>query len=232
MFKKNHHVRIATILQSLNAEFLREKECYFAGGTAIVLSHEEYRESLDIDFMVSHLNGYRELRQVLKSSSDLSPIVRKDMSLKLAREVRADQYGIRTMLDQGGEEIKFEIVFEGRIRFETPNPDDKICGISTLTQKDMATSKLLANSDRWSDDSVFSRDLIDLAMMNLSSKVYKQALEKACTAYGDSVMKDLNKAIEGLKNRPRRLEVCMAALKMESLPEALVWEKIRRLKKI
>ena len=29
----------------------------------------------------------------------------------------------------------------------------------------MTASKLLANSDRWADDGVFSRDLIDLAML-------------------------------------------------------------------
>jgi len=32
----------------------------------------------------------------------------------------------------------------------------------------MATSKLLANSDRWADEGVFNRDVIDLAMMQPS----------------------------------------------------------------
>lgn len=48
----------------------------------------------------------------------------------------------------------------------------------------MATSKLLANSDRWGDDGVFSRDLIDLAMMRPSLGLLRQAVAKAEQAYG------------------------------------------------
>ena len=65
----------------------------------------------------------------------------------------------------GDTEIKFEIVLEARIELELPGPEDRIEDVATLTPLDMAASKLLANSDRWADDSVFSRDIIDLAMM-------------------------------------------------------------------
>ena len=41
-------------------------------------------------------------------------------------------------------------------------------GVSTPTRLDMATSKLLANSAALADDGVFSRDVIDLAMMGLA----------------------------------------------------------------
>ena len=96
----------------------------------------------------------------------------------------------------------------------------------------MATSKLLANSDRWSDDAVFSRDLIDLAMLELNSGSYSTAIDKAETAYGDSIKKDLKNAVENLKNRPGRLNTCMSTLKMDSIPEAVLWEKIRKLAKL
>ncbi|MCB0367292.1 MAG: nucleotidyl transferase AbiEii/AbiGii toxin family protein [Bdellovibrionales bacterium] len=231
MFKRDHHVRIATILQALDAEELLSKGCLFGGGTAIVLSFGEYRESVDIDLMISDLSFYRDMRLKIKEANSLSPIVRKNLSLNLSREIRADQYGIRTMIDQGGSEIKFEIVFEGRVKFQPPGPDDNICGISTLSKLDMATSKLLANSDRWADDSVFSRDLIDLAMLNLPTGTFRQALEKAALAYGGAVETDLIKAIESLKNRKGRLNHCMSTLKMDSTPEALLWEKIRSLRK-
>jgi hypothetical protein len=36
--------------------------------------------------------------------------------------------------------------------------------LSTLAPVDLAAEKLLANADRWADDAVFSRDVIDLAM--------------------------------------------------------------------
>ena len=51
----------------------------------------------------------------------------------------------------------------------------------------MATSKLLANSDRWMDDGVFSRDLIDLAMMAPALPLLRQAVAKAEQAYGTSI---------------------------------------------
>lgn len=60
MFKRDHHVRIATILQSLDPDVFINHNCYFGGGTAIVLSHDEYRESVDMDFLVSDLAMYRE----------------------------------------------------------------------------------------------------------------------------------------------------------------------------
>jgi hypothetical protein len=230
LFKRDHHVRIATILQALDAKKLLDKGCLFGGGTAIVLKRGEYRESVDIDFIISNLVGYRDLRQELRASNDLTAIVREGQELNLSREIRSDQYGIRTMIDQGGVEVKFEIVLEGRIQLQLPLPKDKICGVATLTEVDMAASKLLANSDRWFDDAVFSRDLIDIAMMELSSKKFEEAKSKAKSAYGDSVEKDLAKAIEGLKGRPGRLSECMSTLSIEGLPEAVLWEKIRKLK--
>jgi hypothetical protein len=229
LFKRDHHVRIASILQVLDAEKLRSKNCLFGGGTAIALTCGEYRESVDIDFLISDLTGYRDLRQEIRECSNLSAIVRQGSDLNLSREIRADQYGIRTMIDHGGIEVKFEIVFEGRVVLETPGLKDKVCGISTLTRLDMATSKLLANSDRWSDGSVFSRDLIDLAILDLSSKELGRALKKASSAYGESVKKDLYKAIESLKGQPGRLSECMSALQIDTIPEALLWEKIRNL---
>jgi len=143
------------------------------------------------------------------------------------RDIRADQYGIHTMLAVGGTELKFEIVLEGRISLESPGSPDRICGVATLTSTDMATRKILANSDRWADDSVNSRDLIDLAMLNLPSLQFKRALEKAKLAYGASAARDLKKAVEKLKKRPGRLGDCMRALKMEAIPEAVVWNQIR-----
>ncbi len=228
MFKRDHHLRIATVLQALDAETLSAHGCLFGGGTAIVLTHGEYRESVDIDFLISDLEGYRKLRQLIKTTNDLTPIVRQGLQINLSRDVRTDQYGIRTIIKQGEVEIKFEIVFEGRIILEAPSTQNIVCGVSTLSPLDMATSKLLANSDRWSDDSVFSRDLIDLAMLEMPPAQYRQAIEKAQQAYGDSIKNDLAQAIESLKERRGRLNDCISALKID-LPEALLWDRIRRL---
>ena len=232
MFERPHHLRIAQVLQTLDAQRLRSLGCLFGGGTAIALRYGEYRESVDVDFLVSNNASYRELRHLLTGAKGLAAIVRDGATpFTQARDVRADQYGIRTTLRVAGEPVKFEIVMEGRIQLDTPGNGDEICGIATLTPLDMATSKLLANSDRWSDDGVFSRDVIDLAMMTPSLSLLRLAVAKAQQAYGDSVLRDLSRAIEKMNTRKDWLERCMRVMAM-SLPKALVWQRIRALRRV
>ncbi len=229
MFKREHHLHIATILQALDSELLLKYNCLFGGGTAIALSHDEFRESVDIDFLISDISGYQNLRETLKKKG-LMGITRSGMKLETPHDLRADQYGIRTLIPISNTAIKFEIIFEGRIKLDPPSAENRICGIYSLTETDRAASKLLALSDRWADDSTFSRDLIDLAMLNLPKKVFHRALDKATGAYGASVIRDLTKAIIKLSEREGRLDECMAALKIVDTPKALLWKRIRSLK--
>ena len=203
--------------------------CLFGGGTAMALRHGEYRESVDIDFLTSDLSGYRALRQRLTGPGGINAITRPQTPLEQLREMRADQYGVRTLLGVDGVAIKFELILEGRIALAPPFPDDRICGVATLTLLDMATSKLLANADRWADDSVLSRDLIDQAMMQPPKRLLQLAVAKAKQAYGDSIDSSLLKAIEALRARPHRLDHCMAAMRMTTVPKALLWKRIKAL---
>ena len=232
MFERPHHQRIAQVLSVFDGPLLRQNNCLFGGGTAIALRYGEYRESVDIDFLVSDVESYRTLRQLLTGPNGIAAIVRDDAApLTQTREVRADQYGIRTMLRVEDQPIKFEIILEGRIELAAPAPSDEVCGIATLTPLDMATSKLLANSDRWGDDGVFNRDLIDLAMMKPSLALLRQAVEKAEGAYGDAILRDLDKALDRLKNRHGWLERCMQVMAID-LPKALVWQRLRALRRV
>lgn len=95
----------------------------------------------------------------------------------------------------------------------------------------MATSTLLANSDRWGDDGVFSRDIIDLAMINPSLVLLRQAVAKAESAYGQATRQDIEKALQRLKNRHGWLERCMQTMAM-SLPKAVVWQRLRALRRV
>jgi hypothetical protein len=230
LFERAHHRRIATVLESLDAPLLLAHRCLFGGGTAVALRQGEYRESVDIDFVVSDTAGYRELRQRLTGPRGVQAIVRTGATLDPVRELRADQYGLRTLLKVEGAEIKFEIVLEGRIELDPPGADDLVCGVAALTRLDMITTKLLANSDRWADDSVFSRDLIDLAMLQPKGKLLKQAMAKAEAAYGQSIGRDLEKAVDHLLGREGRLERCMAAMQV-NVPRALLWQRIKALAK-
>lgn len=65
----------------------------------------------------------------------------------------------------------------------------------------MATSKLLANSDRWADDGLFSRDVIDLAMMALPLNSLRQAVAKAEGAYGNAIIMNLGRALQRINCR-------------------------------
>lgn len=231
-FERPHHQRIAHVLAALDSNTLQAWGCLFGGGTCITLRYGEYRESVDIDFLVSDPTSYRELRQRLTGPEGLNAIVRPGATpLETVGEMRADQYGIRTWVRMDGQPIKFEIVFEARMALDTPAAGDTVCGVATLTPQDLATSKLLANSDRYADDGVFSRDVIDLGMMGLRLPVLRAALTKAEQAYGNAVARDLGKAITRLQERDRWLERCMQVMGM-TLPKALVWQKVRALRRV
>lgn len=231
MFERPLHQHIAKVLGALNGALLKEHSCLFGGGTVIALRFGEYRESVDIDFLLSDMTRYRSLRQLLTGTDGINAIVLPGQQpLAQLSDIRADQYGIRTMLSVSGQPIKFEIILEGRIELAAPTTKDVVCGIPTLTVLDMAVSKLLANSDRWADDGVFSRDVIDLAMMQPRLPLLRQAITKAEEAYGQAIRVDLEKAIQRLQQRQGWLERCMQMMAM-TLPKALVWQRVRNLHK-
>jgi len=230
MFTREYHQAIAQILYALDGERLREHRCLFGGGTAIALRYGEYRESVDIDFLVSSKAGYRDLRQLARNGM---PALCKDSYLPFeqTKDVRIDQYGIRTMFSVVGRDIKFEIVMEGRVELEEPGKDDVVCGIATLSSLDMATSKLLANSDRCYDDGAFNRDIIDLAMMKPSRRLLENAVLKAQAAYGNAILRDLAGAIERMETREGWMERCMYVMAID-IPKAVLWKHIRALKQV
>lgn len=230
-FSRPHHQRIARVLAAFNPNVLRQHQCWFGGGTAIALRCGEFRESVDIDLMVSDPQGYRELRHLLTGLEGLQPLTKPGaIPLQVVREIRADQYGIRTLLQVDDARIKLELVREGRIEFDTPGPQDEVCGVPCLSWPDLVASKLLANADRYADDGVHSRDLIDMAMMEQPKAVWQAALAKAEAAYGQSIKRDLCRAIERMQTREGWLDRCLKALSMTQ-PKAVVWHKVRALRR-
>lgn len=229
MFERPHHRRIARVLESLDGDLLRRHGCWFGGGTAIALRLGEFRESVDIDFLVSDQVGYRALRQQLRGARDLCVLSRSSHApIALEGEARIDQYGIRAFALVEGGAIKLEIVNEGRIRFDAPSRRDVVCGLASLSFSDLASSKLLANADRWADESVFARDAIDLAMLDLPPRQLAPALDKAIAAYGGTVTTDMQAALQRLRDRDGWLQRCMAALSIR-LPPAVLQQKLRHL---
>jgi hypothetical protein len=112
MFDRAHHQRIAKVLHAFDSGALSQTQCYFGGGTAIAMSLAEYRESRDVDFLCASNEGYRLLRNII-SPNGFGSLLREPLNFR--REVRADMYGIRAVVEVDGEAIKVEIVSEGRI---------------------------------------------------------------------------------------------------------------------
>lgn len=56
-FVLKHHRHIAVVLSALNADLLHDLGCCFGDGTAIALLYGEYREFVDIDFIISSQVG-------------------------------------------------------------------------------------------------------------------------------------------------------------------------------
>lgn len=211
MYKRDHHNRIQTLLSALNTDFLTGNQCYFGGGTAIVLALDEYRESVDIDFLCASQDGYRALRNTINNGS-LGEIFARPV--ELVREVRADRYGIRTFLRVDDVPVKFEVVSEGRIQIDgAMNPTT---GVPTLSRVDMYAEKLLANADRYLDKSVASRDIIDLAMMmHHWGAVPDASWQKVRNAYGQSADKAFQGAVQMVSD-PGYLSQCLAKMHMEA----------------
>lgn len=216
MYKRPHHQKVASILNTMNADFLRDAKCYFGGGTATSLLLGEYRESIDIDFLCADQEGYRKLR-VSVFDNGLGELFRGGVDTM--RDVRADRDGIRTILAVDGLPIKFEIVREARI--EITGTDMPNIPVQCLTKNDLFAEKLLANADRFNDKSVMSRDVIDLMVMeNHWGKIPKQAWEKAEGAYGNSVHEALRKAKELLRADPQYLGSCLEKMGIDDAVSA------------
>lgn len=209
---RDRHRVVYHVLGMLDAGYLADVECYFGGGTRIVLELEEYRESIDIDFLCASRAGYRVLRSGVTQGS-LGEVFKRPV--RLLREVRADMYGIRCFLDIDGQPVKFEIVAEGRI----PLSGDALEAIpvAVLDRKSSIAEKLLANADRGRDQSTYSRDIIDLAFMAVAwpKQDWIDGFELADMAYGAAVRRELNACLDVIEEGSWRRR-CIEALSVSN----------------
>jgi hypothetical protein len=119
----------------------------------------------------------------------------------LLREARADRYGIRMVIEVGGEPIKFEVVSEGRIDLEGTR--DPLLPVLRLSDGDLVAEKLLANADRYLDDGALGRDVIDLILLETTlGTLPLGAWDKARQAYGPLVEQAWERSLQRLKARP------------------------------
>ena len=214
-FRRPRHRAVRRVLESLNAKALARANCLFGAGTRIALELNEYRESENIDFIYCDITGYRSLRASIGEHSlgELMPKAKSGVSL--LRNVRADQYGIRTILSVDGEPVKFEIILEARIQVAAATL--KEISVPVLDHVSCFAEKWLANADHWNDKSVLSRDLIDLAFMQRFWGIEKaqEGARLAIGAYGEAVTRAAHNACAKLLEDAPYRRHCIESLAID-----------------
>lgn len=196
-FKRPEHRIIAEALGLMNREFLIANQCWFGGGTAIVMKLGEYRRSLDVDFLCADVDGYRELRT---RAAERGTRAFFPEPVEAVRDFQIDQYGLRTVVRLNGQLIKFEIIREGRIQLQGHFDDD--LNVPALIAADMFAEKLLANADRCQDRATAYRDAIDLgSLVKAQGEIPTEALSKAQTAYGSDIQHKVAWVVNKLQDR-------------------------------
>ncbi|OGA68320.1 MAG: hypothetical protein A3G83_13425 [Betaproteobacteria bacterium RIFCSPLOWO2_12_FULL_68_20] len=208
-FRRPPHRRVAGLLRRLDPGFMRRAECYFGGGTQLVMQYGEYRVSEDIDLLCSSRAGWRMLRETVTQRS-LGRLFARPVQLE--REVRADRDAIRTFLRDDAGPIKLEIIVEARI--DLAGATDARLGVPVLDPASAAAEKFLANTDRGTDELFRARDLIDLAFLanGAGEAPLREGLSKARAAYGAAVSRELAAALRRLDEDRAYYRRCIADL--------------------
>ena len=198
----------------MDAAFLRKAACYFGGGTQLAMSNGEFRESRDIDFLVSSRAGLRMIRETVNDRS-LGSLFQERIVLE--REVRTERDAIRTFIreDERVEPIKLEVILEGRISLS--GALDETLGVPILDPACAVAEKLLANADRGRAREHRSRDLVDLAFVSLvfDDETLSAGYEMARVAYGESVTRELTECLRMLELDARYRAQCISDLAIE-----------------
>lgn len=221
MFKRPHHNSILKVLKLFNKEFLLDSDTCFAGGTAISLKNNEYRESIDIDFLCFSSEGYRKIREQVSNVrlGEILPELSNEVSY--AKEVKRDRYGIRCAFLVDGINIRFEIVSEARQAFlPTIDTNTDVLGLEgfpMLSDQDLLTQKLLAISDRGTDKFNASRDVFDfIVLMNHKEIDYQAAFLNAFNSYGKkTILSELRASINVLMSDESYYEQCLNTLNID-----------------
>jgi hypothetical protein len=213
-FRYSIHRKILQILEAVNHDFFQECSALFGGGTMLALAYGEYRLSRDIDFLCPYGAAFSHLRRgVFERGYEALFDLDKCHEISFPRDIRTDRDGVRFAIQSGETILKFEIVAEGRITFEPPS-QPQWSPVACLGLVDQIAEKLLATGDRWADSSIYSRDLIDLAILKQKTTFPNAALAKAEAAY--PTIEPLKRAIQAFQSKPDYRLQCYERLQIET----------------
>lgn len=206
-----HHNLIDAALQQFNTDFLEANSIFFGGGTRILLEIDEYRESVDIDFLCPNKDSYRAVRETISNAS-LGHLVKQDF--EYLREIRADRYGVRTFIKISDTVIKLEIVSYDEYQL-TGGSDKNLFPVPYLSRESCFMTKLLANADRLLSPPF--KDSFDLVAMHLAwGDIPEIAWREAERQYGSVPKTALIKALDDILTRPHLYYEKAPTMKMKA----------------
>ncbi|UAY90581.1 nucleotidyl transferase AbiEii/AbiGii toxin family protein [Pectobacterium polaris] len=205
-YKISHHKIIRAVLDNFNTDFFIANSIFFGGGTRIALEINEYRESIDVDFLCPNKDSYRAVREQVTSGS-LGLLVKKEFNY--AREITFDRYAVRTFIDEQGKKVKLEIVsFDN---YQLIADDRNIFPVPCIDRETCFYTKLLANADRCLVGQC--KDVFDIiAMYDAWGNIPERALSKAEEHYGSTVLKTLIRALQHMQSNKEKYHQIAASL--------------------
>ncbi|MBO2670013.1 nucleotidyl transferase AbiEii/AbiGii toxin family protein [Shewanella algae] len=196
-FHIEHHQIIESALKNFNADFFSQNNIYFGGGTRIALEIDEFRESVDIDFLCPTRDSYRAVREQVTNVS-LGNLVHEEF--RYAREIRADRDAVRTVIDVDGTNIKLEFVSFNE--YNLSQEPQSIFHVPSLSRESCFVTKLLANTDRALKYPY--KDIFDLlAMCRVWGDIPQKAWNISYEFYSEKVVRrELVAALEHMVEKP------------------------------
>lgn len=212
IYRREHHQFIALCLANFNDEFLSQHSIYFGGGTRIALELNEYRESVDIDFLCKDKAAFRAVRQQVSSRS-LGELVHKEFNY--GREIIFDRYGVRTFIATADIVIKLEFVAFDNYALAAGH-DKSLFSVPYLDRSSCYVTKLLANADRLGIKPY--KDIFDLIVMYSHwGRVPDAAFSEAYSHYGKQVVDQaLQQALQLLLANPQEYAKAAAAMAVDA----------------
>ena len=217
MFSREHHKSVITVLNALATDYFQARQCYFGGGTLLALGFGEYRESVDIDFLISDTEAIRALRADLRKDDYSVLFASTNSSIALnPQQPRVTRDKVLFAAQPHDTPIKVEILFEGRITLDNPR-QLPFTEMPCLALRDAIAEKLLANADRGLDSAYFAKDLIDLAIAISDIELLESAMEKIHAAEkGYDVPAPLRRSVETFAAKQEFRRQCYAQLQVSS----------------
>lgn len=209
-YRLEHHQLIESALSNFNAGFFLANNIYFGGGTRIALEINEYRKSIDVDFLCPDRASYRAVREEVSSAS-LGNLVKSDFTY--LREIVFNRDGVRTFISLGGVGIKLEIVSFDNYELEADKRP--LFPVPCIDRESCFYTKLLANADRCLHQQC--KDILDLlAMYDAWEGLPETALVKAKKHYGSSVVNSLHRSLKDIEYTPEKYFVIAKDLSISS----------------